>query len=333
MNPCYSETGSGILFQEAGASYGAPLWRYEDRVAWLLSNIEFKESMTVLDLGCHDGFMLSLLPKHVKKIGADIDHNILKKAKKKCPDITFICGDIERLSFSSDIDLITIFHVLEHVRKPTLLLRNLLKFVNDETILAVEVPVLEHGNCHDINSFFSVHHLTHFTIRSITHCLTTAGWKTIRCKKVKEKGGYRLLARPGSTKVIDWMTNYDDDRCLLYEYLSNFYKCLQKTAKKMTGWEIDKFCVIWGAGSHTELLYKLTPFFRLSSMTRYIIVDNDSNKWGKTWRGINIYSPRVLDQIDWTKTNLIISSYGSQESIAKEAMERGIEEDRIIKLY
>jgi len=123
MNPCYSKLGFDILFKEAGASYGAPVWRYEDRVAWLLSNIEFKEGMTILDLGCHDGFMLSRLPKYVKKIGVDINHNVLKKAKERHPDITFICSDIDKLSFKSGIDLITIFHVLEHVQEPTLLLK------------------------------------------------------------------------------------------------------------------------------------------------------------------------------------------------------------------
>jgi len=141
-----------------------------------------------------------------------------------------------------------------------------------------------------------------------------------------------LLARPGSIKVVDKMVKYDD-RYLLYEYLSNFYKSLAEKAKKMTELELDRFCVIWGAGSHTELLYKLTPFFRLSSGTKYIIVDNDPYKWGKTWRGIKIYSPEVLDQVDWTKTILIISSYGSQESIAIEALERGIKENKIVKLY
>ena len=47
--------------------------------------------------------------------------------------------------------------------------------------------------------------------------------------------------------------------------------------------------MIWGAGSHTEMLYHATSFF--SADREYLLVDRDPAKVGGSWRGIPIVAP------------------------------------------
>ena len=77
----------------------------------------------------------------------------------------------------------------------------------------------------------------------------------------------------------------------------------------------------------------MTSFFHIHAQSDFIIVDSDPVKHGKTWRGLPIYKPSIIKDLDWANTNLIISSYGGQESIAEEANKLGVSNDKITKLY
>ena len=84
--------------------------------------------------------------------------------------------------------------------------------------------------------------------------------------------------------------------------------------------------MIWGAGSHTEMLYQATSFF--SAEREYLLVDRDPAKIGGSWRGIPIVAPDALTD---TGVPLVASSYQGQPAIVAAARERGVEE--IITLY
>jgi hypothetical protein len=87
-------------------------------------------------------------------------------------------------------------------------------------------------------------------------------------------------------------------------------------------------CLIWGAGSHTEMLYHATSFFQAAREREYLLVDRDPAKIGGTWRGIPIVAP---DAADGANVPLVVSSYQGQPEIVAEARARGI--DQIVALY
>ena len=68
---------------------------------------------------------------------------------------------------------------------------------------------------------------------------------------------------------------------------------------------------------HLEYLYQKTSFFHDRKEIRFVIVDSDANKHGKTWRGIRIISPDILDEEILENVPIVISSYGSQTDIEK----------------
>ena len=82
------------------------------------------------------------------------------------------------------------------------------------------------------------------------------------------------------------------------------------------------FCVIWGAGLHTESLYQLTTLFRRQPDRHYVLIDSDPVKQGTTWRGIPVYAPNAVlhaGNADWSETDLLISSYGDQAAMVEAA--------------
>jgi hypothetical protein len=90
---------------------------------------------------------------------------------------------------------------------------------------------------------------------------------------------------------------------------------------------------VWGGGFHTEVLYHVTALFPKDASREYCVVDSDPVKQGKSWRGIPIGPPAWLRAVDWRETVLLVSSYGSQEGIARDALALGVPADRIVRLY
>jgi len=223
------------------------------------------------------------------------------------------------------------FHVLEHLPSPVKSLKQLRRIAHKNTYLVVEVPIIELAISSDINGFFSVQHMTHFSKKSLKNCLNRSGWKIIIAEEQKDYNGFRVVAVPSESKT-DFLGD-PFDVIHLYHYLSNWYKSIEIVCKRIIELASLSRIVIWGAGLHTEFLYQLTPLFSSNPDRKYLIVDSDPDKQNKTWRGIPIKPPASLKQIDFTDTYLLISSYGSQEGIYQDALNLKVPEYRIIKLY
>ncbi|MDC0965250.1 class I SAM-dependent methyltransferase [Candidatus Thioglobus sp.] len=337
LNPCYSEYGFNVLFSEAGQSYGSAQEHTNEQIAWLKDNELLDDGICLLDVGCYDGSFLSQLPDNVKKIGVDIDESAIERGrqKNKKADIEFFSGDFETFLYNGpEPDTITMYHVLEHLPRPVEVLKKLRSISKPSTKIVVEVPIIENGNTNDINGFFSIQHTTHFSAKSLFNCFVLAGWKIEKKYTTSDYNGYRVVASPQlnvdynielKREKEDW-TKLNSSLLSWYEAISTVEKIIQNIP------ECNRF-VIWGGGAHTEYLYQTTSFFHIHHQSEFIIVDADPVKHGKTWRGILIHEPSIIKELDWSSTNLLISSYGGQESIIEEANKFGITNANIVKLY
>ena len=332
-NPVVNNFGFSVLFSECGASYGYSDGRMEEQISWM-ERSGVLPCNSLIDVGSYLGAFLSLLPKEIDKCGVDIDEICVDQAKKKHPGIDFICGAFEDFKTVKKYDVITMFHVLEHLSNPKDVLKNLLHISNDETKLIVEVPVLEGGLTNDINGFFSVQHMTHFSQRSLINMLELSGWNVQSMMQQDSYNGCRILATPSNNqKGLITDSTYTED-FLLRKYLHQWYKntidVSEKINKAIDG---EQKVVIWGTGLHLEFLYHLTSLFKDSGRLLYI-VDIDKNKQGKKYRGLTINSPdRLLDIYSIESPMMIISSYGSQDKIADSALDFGVPKNKMVKLY
>ncbi len=336
MSPCYAPEGFAVLFAEAGASYGQSATRPREQIDWLADRDLLRPGSTVLDVGCCEGGFVAQLPDDVASVGVDIDAEAIDRAAVRlgAPHRQFVCGDFESFAYEGPADTIVLFHVLEHLPRPLAVLEKLRSLAGAGTRLVVEVPILDHADTPDVCGFMTVQHVTHFSRRSLENTLRAAGWAPVEWVQQPDYNGCRVVAAPTEERRAPVGDPLDQRR--LYDFLGLWYTGLARLNAVVSDWDagchLDQ-CVLWGGGMHTEYLYHNTVLFRAHPGRRYLIVDGDPHKQGHTWRGIPIENPRVLGSLDWEQSALIVSSYASQEAIARAAVDAGVPTNRVLRLY
>jgi len=331
-NPRFTDDGFRALFSEAGCSYGSSTHRPEEQIDWLNSHGLLADGNIFLDVGCYEGKFLTLLPENITKIGVDIDAPAIIRGLAQNPDLRLFHGAFETFNPDQPPHVITLFHVLEHLPDPATVLRQLRRIGGKEVRLVIEVPILEFGETNDINGFFSIQHLTHFSRNSLHLILARTGWKVINNKHMDDYNGYRVLATPSSDTNKPNRNEEKSDLRHLQIVLDSWNLSKTSVEERISKLpDLGNF-VIWGAGLHTEILYQISSLFRCKNR-RFIIVDSDPLKQGKRWRGIPIENPQQLTSIDQSNTHVLISSYSGQPAIKKILDKLGMPEEKIITLY
>lgn len=330
-NPCFSEKGLSVLLAEAGRSYGASEGREAEQVEWLQSSGLLLDCDVFLDIGCYDGRFLSLLPESINRIGVDLDLPAIQRGNARDRSIQLIQSSFERFSLPARADVITLFHVLEHLTDPNAVLKRIHQESSAHAKLVVEVPILERGCTNDVNGFFSVAHLTHFSRSSLHSILSTSGWEVEEKIDVPDYNGYRIIAVKSLPQRHSSLS-HNRDEVYLQENLRSIEFARTKVRKKLEVIRDDDKVIIWGAGLHTEILFHTTQLFK-SGRREFLLIDSDPMKHGKTWRGIPILPPdsalHLLSNADW----LVVSSYQGQSAITNAAQKLGFFDRKVIPLY
>jgi SAM-dependent methyltransferase len=176
--------------------YEMPAYRKGNRMLDLLANLlshrlaarsiaKFKPEGRVLDVGCGTGsFLLQMIEKGYEVYGQDISKttcDILRsRVGAQCFD-----APLEKCNFRSGFfDIITLWHVLEHVEDPNTLLTEVHRILKPEGLLVIEVP-----NYNSIvvklfgrySSFLGTPlHLYSFSVRTLEMILIKNGFLCVR---------------------------------------------------------------------------------------------------------------------------------------------------------
>ena len=105
-------------------------------------------SSNLLDIGCGDGYIVNFVREKVSDIyGIDIEEISLKRSRLK-GIITKKCDlDKESLPFRRCFfEVITCLDVIEHVRNPLLLLKNIHRVLKKRGILIISTPNIRYSN-------------------------------------------------------------------------------------------------------------------------------------------------------------------------------------------
>ena len=79
----------------------------------LAKKINESNAKSILDIGCGEGVLLSLINTNIKKTGADTNRNAILWANAICQDATFFCGDFKLIN--EQFDIVTLVETLEHI--------------------------------------------------------------------------------------------------------------------------------------------------------------------------------------------------------------------------
>lgn len=136
---------------------------------WELKTIIRKNNFSLLDLGCGDGSFVELcIKKSINALGVD----------KK------LGAPIENLRLNRKFDVITMFHVLEHVKNPTVVLKKVKSLLENNGLFIIELPLV--GNLTErllgkkYFAYYDQTHLRFFTKKRLINLLTENGFRIVK---------------------------------------------------------------------------------------------------------------------------------------------------------
>jgi SAM-dependent methyltransferase len=154
----------------------------------------------VLDIGCGKGAFLKAFAAHRPGwhcTGVEPSREEAAIARHtpafEIHEGMFGTAPLERESF----DLVTIMHVLEHVWRPSVVVRQMRELIKPGGLLFVEVP-----NVLDPNMFYDlllVEHLYHFSPETLAWFLSREGFDIVAVEPSTSYGAQRVVARKRSS--------------------------------------------------------------------------------------------------------------------------------------
>jgi len=98
-----------------------------------------RSSGSLLDVGTGTGQFLSIARESFTVLGTEVSESAVRIAKNRY-GLDVKQGQVEDIHFDTRFDVITLFHVLEHVPNPLSTLRRCRELLNSDGILVVAVP-------------------------------------------------------------------------------------------------------------------------------------------------------------------------------------------------
>lgn len=136
---------------------------------------------SLLDVGCGDGRFIKLMEKRFAVTGLDFNPSAVKIAKvgRGLSNVFPFTAEEFMATFpDKKFDVITSFHVLEHVEDPNRFIANIKQCLSPRGVVAVSVPNPCRWTLHWIREVWDYppHHLTRWTIENIRHLLERNGF-------------------------------------------------------------------------------------------------------------------------------------------------------------
>ena len=104
--------------------------------------IRYKDSGKLLDVGCGDGIFLRLAKRYFNCEGTEISEFACKYVNEKY-NLKVYNGEIKDLNLpEKSYDIITMWHVLEHMRDPLSNLKKASVLLKEDGLIVIEVPNL-----------------------------------------------------------------------------------------------------------------------------------------------------------------------------------------------
>ena len=291
--------------------------RYTNFVGKWLSNIS-PNNDKVLEIGCHDGYLLNMLSKSGRKC-VGVEPSPFAEYAKQTYGLDVKNDFFKPAMFDkNEFDLVIARHVLEHVPDPREFLDSILEVLKPGGIAYIEVPnsfwSLE--NCYYPE--FHVDHISYFTMGSLSKLINNTNICEILHTEVF--GGYikfpflmSLLKKDlkGKATLTDnWFIDYKID-----EHINNFTSKYETYIKSINSLS-SKSMVVWGCGSIGSQ-YAVDGDWNKDNIT---FVDPNNAAQGKVLSvtGHHVYSPEIINDI---KPEILLIASAWEDDVREQAKE------------
>jgi 2-polyprenyl-3-methyl-5-hydroxy-6-metoxy-1,4-benzoquinol methylase len=182
-----------------GATHGYGFVNYEeDKIAskgylikylrWF-KRLGFTKGAKLLDVGAANGFFVSLAESFgYEAVGVELSKEAVHWAQQL--NRAVIESNALEISLEDKYDIITVLDVLEHLPNPEDFLVKIKKNLNDSGILVLNVPnsgSLFAKLCgRSWHSYIPPEHLFYFNRKSLTHALTSNGYKILKVRSISK---------------------------------------------------------------------------------------------------------------------------------------------------
>jgi SAM-dependent methyltransferase len=139
----------------------------------------FPRAATFLEIGCGTGFVLRGIRQAIPRLtiaGSEIFSEGLAYAQKRLPDVGFFQMDARSIPYSSALDVIGAFDVLEHIDEDEAVLRQMHDAVRPGGGIILTVP--QHQFLWSVTDEFS-HHLRRYSRAEVVEKIERAGFRPV----------------------------------------------------------------------------------------------------------------------------------------------------------
>ena len=285
------------------------------------------EEDEILEIGCCTGNLLYQLQNHGYKKLTGIEPSeknvdgIIDRWNIKC--YVGALGDNISEIRDKKYKLVILEGVLEHILDLGGAVSQLKGYMEKDSYLFLALPdITNWGKIIDLYQQFSVEHVNYFSLQSLNNLFGMYGFRCIKYEVDGDGNCISIWEYDGANRKA---TYANDGDAALDMYLKKSSSLAEGIKNKLASYK-EKRVYLWGAGTHTAMLYQLGL---LDGIRVQAIIDSNKNYHGKNIFGLKVISPEEM--LSMEKLPIIISSQLAQESIKKQIA--GMCENEVVELY
>nr|VFK23327.1 MAG: Methyltransferase domain-containing protein [Candidatus Kentron sp. MB]VFK28457.1 MAG: Methyltransferase domain-containing protein [Candidatus Kentron sp. MB]VFK74261.1 MAG: Methyltransferase domain-containing protein [Candidatus Kentron sp. MB] len=288
-------------------------------------------NVDMVDVGCgRGGFVTWLVQSGWNGVccGVDVDARSMPIDSEMDKGPLFLDGDALNLPLDNrSSDLLTYFHVLEHIHDTHGLLREAARVLKPDGYILIEVPDAENYSARPIGSAFWIsirEHIHHFTANALVFALNSQGFSVqtvLRQTLPTPEFSYpslMILARKTHASRISQSPAHMD----VSQFVLASKTALRTQAEQVNRLADGKQLSIWGCSAE---LFSLLPLLDIQKMR---ICDSSQLKQTTHVRGLPIEDPTSLPM----EGSLVVAPYLYGAEIKRAALRLGWPEASIYRL-
>lgn len=285
---------------------------------------EIDKNSKILEIGCSTGNLLNIFKKkgYIDLLGIDPSTQCVEFTKKLY-NINSIQSTINSLNLNNKFDLIILSSVVEHIAGLKKAFRKILKFLNHNGILFIEVPDVERFKDYIFSPYqqFSGEHIRYFSKKSIENLLNIFNLSVIKFEKNTNNinstidPNMFILVKKDNVSQKNKIKSYIDKSKVIKSKIDKNLVLKLKNEVKI---------IVWGVGTPSHLFFCNDKYI---SKILYFVDSNEKYK-NKKMYNLEIKLPKEINE----NVPIVITSYSHQKEIKNQIKNLNLK-NKVITIY